>query len=88
MFYDSAKKAEEHNLPCKVSCSKCHSPIADEGRNMWMAFPTLFKFENKKVPEAFCSDCHIFYKSRCIDIKDGKTKWSEMKGKSEQIQEA
>ena len=88
MFYDSANSTEQHNLPCKVSCSKCHSPLADEGRNMWMAFPTQFKFDSNKAPQAFHGDCHIFYKSRCIDIKDGKTKWSEMKGKSEEIQEA
>lgn len=87
-FYDSANCTEQHTLPCKVSCSKCHSPLADEGRNMWMAFPTQFKFDSNKAPEAFQGDCHIFYKSRCIDIKDGKTKWSEMKGKSEEIQEA
>jgi len=62
--------------------------LADEGRNMWMAFPTQFTFDSNKAPEAFQGDCHIFYKSRCIDIKDGKTKWSEMKGKSEEIQEA
>ena len=87
MFYNPPSKAEEHHLPCKVSCSKCHSPIADEGRKMWMAFPTLFKTDNGKLPEAFRATCHIFYKDRRLDIKDGTPKWSELNNKSEQIQD-
>ena len=55
---------------------------------MWMAFPTLFKFADGKVPEAFQADCHIFYEQRCVNIKDGKTKWSAAKGKSEELQDA
>lgn len=87
-FYDSANNQEEHHLPCKVSCSKCHSPMADEGRKMWMAFPTLFKFDDGKTPEAFRGSCHIFYKHRRVDVNDGTPKWSELNNKSEQMQEA
>ena len=53
MFYYPPEKKEAHHLPCKVSCSICHTPMADEGRKMWMAFPTLFKTDNGKLPEAF-----------------------------------
>jgi len=61
--------------------------MADEGRNMWMSFPTLFKFSDHKTPEAFVPKCHIFYTQRCVDVKDGKTKWSKHQGESDQIPE-
>ena len=87
MFYNSDKSSEQHELPCKVSCSKCHSPLADEGKNMWMSFPTSFQFQDGKVPAAFKPTCHIFYGSRCMDIKDGTDKWEGLRGKSKQISE-
>lgn len=87
MFYNSDKSTEQHELPCKVSCSKCHAPLADEGNNMWMSFPTAFSFENQKVPESFRPTCHIFYGSRCMDIKDGTDKWAGLRGKSGQLAE-
>ena len=87
MFYHSSKNEEEHHLPCKVSCSKCHSHLADEGRKMWMAFPTLFNFDGT-TPEAFNGTCHIFYKHRRVNVSDGTPKWSELNNKSEQMQEA
>lgn len=40
-FYSSGQKLREHQLPCKVSCSYCHTPIMDEGRNMVLLFPEL-----------------------------------------------
>jgi len=61
--------------------------MADEGRNMWMSFPTLFKFSDHKTPAAFVPSCHIFYTQRCVDVKDGKTKWSKHQGESDQIPE-
>ena len=88
MFFYSQDKEPVHKLPCKVACSKCHSPIADEGRNMWMSFPTLFKFDNKQIPEAFKPSCHIFYQQRVIDVKDGKPKWSKHQDQSELVSEA
>lgn len=30
---------------------------------------------------------HIFYSRRCLDIKDGKTKWAELDEKSDEISE-
>src|SRR4029078_10500700 len=45
--------------PCKVSCALCGTPIADEGRRMWLAFPTLFEFGGAgPVPGAFPATCH------------------------------
>lgn len=40
-FYNSSQKLKERQLPCKVSCSFCHSPVMDEGRNMVLLFPEL-----------------------------------------------
>ena len=54
---------------------------------MWMAFPTLFDFEDRKIPTVFQPDCHIFYAQRCMDVHDGKPKWSAHKEDSEQMKE-
>src|SRR5262245_54614013 len=63
--------------PCKVSCALCGTPVADEGRRMWLAFPTLFEFGAKdEIPEAFRPTCHIFYAQRVVDVDDGLPKWS------------
>ncbi|KAL7558167.1 hypothetical protein ACA910_016221 [Epithemia clementina (nom. ined.)] len=84
-FYSSALdqgwtsvQAPERILPVKVSCSHCRTPIADEGRNMWLAFATLFGFTEEGeqgIPESFRHSCHLFYNQRCIHIPDDKTKW-------------
>lgn len=87
MFFYSQDMEPVHKLPCKVACSTCHSPIADEGRNMWMSFPTLFKFKHESIPEPFKPSCHIFYQQRVIDVRDGKPKWSKHQDESEQITE-
>jgi len=69
-----------------VSCARCGTPIADEGRRMWIAFPTLFDFgEAGEVPKAFQPTCHIFYSQRVVDMADGLPKWSGHKNASEQI---
>lgn len=82
-FYDSELGRAERILPCKVSCARCGTPIADEGRNMWLAFPTLFDFgAPPRVPKAFLPTCHIFYAMRVMDIDDGLPKWSGHKGES------
>ena len=88
-FYSSEEGIPAHQLPCKVLCSKCHSPLADEGRNMWMAFPTQFSFRGRKVPDSFQVSCHIFYGQRPsgLNINDGKPKWSAHKGSSQLLQE-
>jgi hypothetical protein len=82
-FYNSALDRHERRLPCKVAWALCRTLIADEGRNMWLAFPTRFDFgAPPQVPEAFKPTCHIFYAMRVMDIADGLPKWSGPKDKS------
>lgn len=82
-FYNSALSGHARILPCKVSCALCDTPIADEGRNMWLAFPSLFDFGiTPEVPESFKPTCHIFYSTRMIDLNDNLPKWSGHKNKS------
>jgi hypothetical protein len=52
-WYDPSSKSTEHQLPCKVRCSYCHSPIMDEGRNMILLFPSLIKFKSQQDKENF-----------------------------------
>ncbi len=85
-FYSDTLDRAERVAPCKVSCALCGTPIADEGRRMWLAFPTLFDFgEAGEVPEAFRPTCHIFYGQRVVDMADGLPKWSGHKNASEQL---
>ena len=85
-FYNSEQRIYARSLPCKVSCSLCGTPIADEGRRMWLAFPSLFDFDfPPQVPKAFMPTCHIFYGSRLIDLNDDIPKWSGHKNNSERI---
>lgn len=82
-FYNSALDRAERILPCKVACARCGTLIADEGRNMWLAFPPLFDFGSPpQLPEAFRPTCHIFYDMRVMDIEDGLPKWSGHKDRS------
>ncbi|BBM85057.1 GFA family protein [Candidatus Uabimicrobium amorphum] len=85
-FYNSELHKHERILPCKVSCKKCKTLIADEGRNMWLAFPSLFDFGSPpRIPEKFRPTCHIFYGMRSMDVEDGATKWSGHKNKSQRL---
>ena len=85
-FYNSESHVAERILPCKVSCKICGAHIADEGRNMWLAFPTLFDFGTPPVvPPAFRPTCHIFYVNRCLDLSDDLPKWEGHKDKSKQL---
>lgn len=85
-FYNSELNQHKRILPCKVSCSLCGTLIADEGRNMWLAFPSLFDFGREgKIPEKFRPTCHIFYDMRVIDVIDDIPKWSGHKNYSKQI---
>ena len=82
-FYNSALNRHERFLPCKVACAVCGSLVADEGRNMWLAFPTLFDFGSPpQVPNAFRPTCHIFYGTRVMECGDGLPKWSGHKEQS------
>ena len=85
-FYNSERNLHARVLPCKVSCASCGTPIADEGRRMWLAFPSLFDFSGfAAVPEAFRPTCHLFYGSRIIDMDDDLPKWSGHKNNSERL---
>ena len=89
-FYNSetdhgweSSHAESRSLPVKVSCSHCRAPIADEGRNMWLAYATQFGFTTEMgIPESFRHSCHLFYTQRCIDIDDDQTKWERHRNHS------
>jgi hypothetical protein len=85
-FYNGERNILERVLPCKVSCALCGTPIADEGRRMWLGFPSLFDFsELSAVPETFKPTCHIFYGSRVMDMNDKLPKWSGHKHHSERL---
>jgi hypothetical protein len=75
-FYHAETRMAGRRLPCKLSCEKCRSPIADEGRRMFLAFGPLFDFGlPSRVPAAFAPTCHIFYGARVIDVDDGRPKF-------------
>lgn len=44
-FYSSQDKSRDYQLPTKVACSHCRSPIMDEGRNVCLVFPELIDYE-------------------------------------------
>ncbi|CAF1009542.1 unnamed protein product, partial [Rotaria sordida] len=87
-FYNSDENIQDHILPCKVSCKQCSSPLADEGRRMWLAFPQTFKqFRlSETVREKLKASCHIFYGQRTISSdcfkNDGLSKFQGHKNKS------
>ncbi|KAI1813527.1 Mss4-like protein [Poronia punctata] len=74
-FYHAPSKGTHYELPVKVRCAYCHSPILDEGRNMVLMFPGIIKFENPEDKKLFDPQCHIFYSQRVVDLPDGKPKW-------------
>ncbi|WP_321369279.1 GFA family protein [uncultured Desulfuromusa sp.] len=85
-FYNSEQDRNERILPCKISCSRCGTPIADEGRRMWLAFPALFDFgPHNEVPDSFKPTCHLFYGMRVADVCDDLPKWSGHKNHSTQL---
>ena len=43
-FYASDRKTTKYELPTKVSCAYCRTPIMDEGRNMCLLFPVTIHF--------------------------------------------
>jgi len=70
-FYSAETSSPGRELPCKLSCGECRSPIADEGRRMFLAFGPLFDFGSPpRVPPAFAPGCHIFYGARVLDVND------------------
>jgi hypothetical protein len=82
-FYSAELGQPGHRLPCKLSCEVCRSPIADEGRRMFLAFGPLFDFAGRRrIPAAFEPTCHIFYGARVIDVDDGTPKYLGHKDQS------
>ncbi|KAI0150155.1 Mss4-like protein [Xylariaceae sp. FL1272] len=86
-FYHSPSKGIHYELPVKVKCAYCHSPIMDEGRNMVLMFPAIIKFEDQEHKKMFDPQCHIFYSQRVVDLHDGKPKWTGLDDKSELMKE-
>ncbi|KAK6079637.1 hypothetical protein SCUP234_00642 [Seiridium cupressi] len=82
VFYNSGECTLGHDLPCKVSCAHCRSPIFDEGRRMVLLFPTLLRLNDKAQRDLFYPQCHIFYSARVVDIPDGKPKWDGLDSSS------
>lgn len=86
-FFSTETIDDTHHVPCKVSCNRCRAPLFDEGRNMIMAYPSSFLFEDGKIPLKFQPSAHIFYESRVMNVRDGVPKWSGHKGESELMPE-
>ncbi len=85
-FYNSDINQHKRILPCKVSCSVCGTLIADEGRRMWLGFPSLFDFGYPPViPTSFKPSCHIFYGVRLFESNDNLPKWSGHKNSSKRF---
>merc|ERR1712093_265639 len=76
-----------HELPCKLSCARCHSPIADEGRNMMLMYPSTWNFDKFADRQNWLPDKHIFYAQRALDIEDGMPKWEKMQDESQLMDE-
>jgi len=45
VFYSSTHQSQDYDLPTKVSCANCRTPIMDEGRNVCLLFPELIDLE-------------------------------------------
>lgn len=57
-FYNAAHNSREYEMPTKVCCAFCRTPIMDEGRNVCLLFPQLIEFhgspeERRKQMEQF-----------------------------------
>lgn len=88
--YQSSSRANDYGLPCKLGCPDCHAPVMDEGRNMVLILPPYIHFPHEEtadgsegrkiVPEAWRAKHHMFYGSRCADMKDGLEKFLGRKG--------
>ncbi|KAI0096009.1 Mss4-like protein [Nemania sp. FL0031] len=86
-FYHAPTRNASYELPVKVSCAYCHSPIMDEGRRMALMFPGIIQFENAEDKKLFDPQCHIFYSQRVVDLPDGKPKWAGLDNASELMED-
>jgi len=86
-FFNTGSNTPERILPCRIDCGRCGTPLADEGRRMWLAFPPLFDFgEPPRIPDAFRPRCHIFYGARVLDIDDALPKWAGHENRSARLE--
>jgi hypothetical protein len=82
-FYNAETGTAGRTLPCKLSCQVCRSPIADEGRRMFLAFGPLFDLGSPpRIPPAYRPTCHIFYGARVVKVNDDIPKYLGHKGSS------
>jgi len=82
-FYSPNNKEMKYSLPCKLSCGSCQSPIADEGKNMFLLFPgVLDEINDKKLKDngPFKGQYHMFYGARVEDVSDGLPKYLGKQG--------
>ena len=84
-YFNCVSKRNEHRPPCKVSCAICGTLLADESRQIWIAFPSTFGFSAVEVPSVFLPYCQTFYAERIMDVSDALPKWAGHKGRSTQI---
>ncbi|EIM91012.1 uncharacterized protein STEHIDRAFT_49041 [Stereum hirsutum FP-91666 SS1] len=70
-FFSTEKRTSGHDVPCKVSCDNCRSPLFDEGKNTVLAYPGSFRFKDRHVPHDFQPTAHIFYEQRVMEVPDG-----------------
>ncbi|GAA5900002.1 hypothetical protein JCM6882_007022 [Rhodosporidiobolus microsporus] len=89
-FYQTHDSKVGRHLPSKVRCKTCGTLIADEGRNMWLAFPALFRFpKGEKEPDSFKIQHHLFYgqRMRGMDIvrEEGVKFWEGSKEESKEL---
>lgn len=87
-FYSPSLRRPLHDLPCKVYCETCHTPIMDEGRRMIMMFPELLKgIHSQRGKDAFKVGDHICWGGRVVDEGvfdgDGVRKWKGVDKQSE-----
>lgn len=47
-FYCSSHYSREYEIPTKVSCSFCRTPIMDEGRSMCLLFPESIEVDDSE----------------------------------------
>jgi hypothetical protein len=45
VFYSSTHHSQKYDLPTKVYCAECRTPIMDEGRKTCLLFPELIELE-------------------------------------------
>jgi len=81
-FYRTSDQGTTRELPCKITCARCHSPICDEGKNKMLMYPSLIDFNDRTEREPFLPERHVFYKMRAIDVHDGNPKFEGLQNET------